>query len=101
MEYLLEQGIERIQAHNQRLVSRFIDGLNLDKYKLLSPRDEEARSTLIFISHQHKERNAELYRALVAQGIYPALRNGKLRFAPHLYNTEADIDAALAALNLT
>jgi selenocysteine lyase/cysteine desulfurase len=100
LEYLLEQGIERIEAHNQQLVSRFIAGLDLDKYDLHSPREGEARSTLIFISHKQKERNAELYRALVEQGIYPAFRNGKLRFAPHLYNTEADIDAALTALNL-
>ena len=99
LEYLLAQGIERIQAHDQRLVTRFIAGLDLDKYELLSPRDGQARSTLIFISHQQKENNAELYRSLMAQGIYPAFRNGRLRFAPHLYNTEADIDAALAALN--
>jgi selenocysteine lyase/cysteine desulfurase len=98
LEYLLDIGIERIQAHDQRLVSRFIDGLDLDKYELLSPREGAARSTLIFLSHKPKELNAELYRSLTAQGIYPAFRNGKLRFAPHLYNTEADIDATLAAL---
>jgi cysteine desulfurase / selenocysteine lyase len=99
LEYLLEKGIENIEAHDQHLVSRFIDGLDLEKYDLLSPREGGARSTLIFLSHKQKEKNAELYRALIAQGIYPAFRNGRLRFAPHLYNTEADIDAALLALN--
>jgi selenocysteine lyase/cysteine desulfurase len=99
LEYLLAQGIERIEAHGQALVSRFIAGLDLDKYELLSPREGASRSTLMFVSHKQKEQNAELYRALIAQGIYPAFRNGKLRFAPHLYNTEADIDAALAALD--
>jgi cysteine desulfurase / selenocysteine lyase len=99
LEYLLEKGIETIEAHDQHLVSRFIDGLDLKKYALLSPREGAARSTLIFLSHQQKEQNADLYRALIAQGIYPAFRNGRLRFAPHLYNTEADIDTALAALN--
>ena len=99
LEYLLAQGIERIAAHDQRLVSRFIDGLDLDKYDLLSPREGTARSTLIFISHKRTEQNAGLYGSLTARGIYPAFRNGKLRFAPHLYNTDADVDAALAALN--
>ncbi|MBL8203176.1 MAG: aminotransferase class V-fold PLP-dependent enzyme [Blastocatellia bacterium] len=99
LEYLLEQGIERIQAHDQQLVSRFIAGLDLDQYDLLSPREGPERSTLIFISRKRKEQNAELYRSLIAQGIYPAFRNGRLRFAPHLYNTEANIDAALVALN--
>ena len=100
LEYLLEQSIERIEAHDQQLVSRFIAGLDLDKYDLFSPREGEARSTLIFLSHKQREQNATLYQSLIAQGIYPAFRNGKLRFAPHLYNTEADIDAALAALKL-
>lgn len=99
LEYLLDQGIERIQAHDQQLVSRFIAGLDLDQYDLLSPREGPERSTLIFISHKRKEQNAELYRSLIAQEIYPAFRNGRLRFAPHLYNTEANIDAALVALN--
>lgn len=99
LEYLLEQGIERIEAHDQQLVARFIAGLDLGTYDLLSPRDGPSRSTLIFITHKQPDRNAELYRSLIAQGIYPAFRNGRLRFAPHLYNTEADIDAALIALN--
>ncbi len=99
LEYLLAQGIERIQAHDQRLVARLIAGLDGSKYALLSPREGAARSTLIFISHRQKEKNADLYRTLVAQGIYPAFRSGKLRFAPHLYNTDADIDTALNALH--
>ena len=99
LEYLLEQSIERIAEHDQALVSRFIAGLDIDKYDLHSPHEGEVRSTLIFISHKQKEQNADLYHSLTAQGIYPAFRNGKLRFAPHLYNTEADIDAALTALN--
>jgi selenocysteine lyase/cysteine desulfurase len=28
-----------------------------------------------------------------------AFRRGRVRLAPHLYNTDADIDRALAALN--
>jgi selenocysteine lyase/cysteine desulfurase len=99
LEYLLQQGIHRIADHDQRLVSFFIDGLNVDTYELLSPREGPARSTLILVSHRDPKRNEEVYELLKQQRIDIAYRRGKLRFAPHLYNTEADLAAALALLN--
>jgi selenocysteine lyase/cysteine desulfurase len=35
-----------------------------------------------------------LYERLTAAGVDVALRRGRLRVSPHLYNTEADIDRA-------
>jgi selenocysteine lyase/cysteine desulfurase len=32
------------------------------------------------------------------RGVYAAARLGRLRFSPHIYNTAADIDRAVAAL---
>jgi len=99
IEFLLEQGIETIAAHNQSLVSRFIEGLDAAKYDLLSPRQGADRSTLIFISHKQSDRNGEVYQKLISHGIYCAFRAGKLRFSPHLYNTVEEIDQALAVLH--
>ena len=99
IEYLLGQGIENIAKHNGSLVSRFIDGLDPIKYDLLSPRSGIERSTLILLSHKQKEKNEETYKTLLRNGIYCAFRKGKLRFSPHLYNTESDIDSALSILN--
>jgi cysteine desulfurase/selenocysteine lyase len=99
IDYLLEQGIEGIARHDQGLISRLIDGLEARKYEVLSPRSGEARSTLVFLSHREPKRNEEIYRALKSAGIEVAFRKGKLRFAPHLYNTATDIDSALDVLN--
>jgi cysteine desulfurase/selenocysteine lyase len=99
VEYLLAQGIENIEAHDQRLVTRLIQALDPKKYDLLSPRDGAMRSTLVFISHKEPARNGEIYEKLRAANVYVAFRAGKLRFSPHLYNTEADIDQALSVLN--
>ena len=99
IEYLLEQGIEQIVEHNYSLVSKLIEGIDQAKYRLLSPRQGLARSTLIFVSHKDPSRNGEIYEGLRARGVYPALRGGKLRFSPHLYNTDSDIETAVAILN--
>jgi selenocysteine lyase/cysteine desulfurase len=100
IEYVLKKGVDRIRDYDQRLVSRFIAGLDRDTYELLSPEEEgDRRSTLIFISHKQRDRNKQVYDSLRERGVYVAYRAGSLRIAPHLYNTDADIDRALSALN--
>jgi cysteine desulfurase/selenocysteine lyase len=99
IEYLLGVGVERIAEHDQQLVGRLLDGLDRGKFAILSPAEPARRSTLVFLSHRDPGRNRSVYAHLQANGIDIAYRRGKLRFAPHLYNTEDDIDRALAILN--
>jgi selenocysteine lyase/cysteine desulfurase len=99
VEYLLRQGIDRVARHDQSLVEQFISGLDPEKYQLLSPPSGQARSTLVFVSHSDPARNDEIHQRLGDAGIGAAFRRGKLRFSPHLYNTNADIEKALAVLN--
>ena len=99
VEYLLAQGIENIAAHNDRLVSAFIAGLDRSRYEILSPLDGPQRSTLILISHKQAERNMAIYERLRRQDIYIAFRRGRLRISPHIHLTIEDIAQALDALN--
>jgi selenocysteine lyase/cysteine desulfurase len=99
VRYVLEQGVETIRDHDQRLVSRLIDGLDPARYDLLSPRDGPRRSTLVFISRKDRDRNQETYESLRNHDIYVAYRAGSLRVAPHLYIGDDDIDRALSVLN--
>lgn len=98
IEYLLDVGIDRIARHDQRLVSRFLEGLDRDRYDVISPEQGEDRSTLVFFSHRRPESNAEVYETLRRYGIDIALRAGRLRLAPHLYNTAAQVDRMLDRL---
>lgn len=93
--YLLERGIEAIAAYDQGLVDRLVAGLEGGGYQMVSPRSGMRRSTLVVVSHPDPERNSDLHAALRWAGVDAALRDGNLRFSPHLYNTEADIDRAL------
>ena len=99
IEYLLDIGFERIAAHDQSLVSRFLEGLDQNRYVIQSPMDGPSRSTLVLLSHKKPDLNEKIYTALIDAGVYGAHRGGSLRIAPHLHNTNADIDRALEVLN--
>jgi len=98
IEYLLEQKIEEIESHNSNWISEFIAGLDSETYEVISPREGVACSTLVVVSHKRAERNVGLYQALRSKGIDVAFREGNLRFAPHLYNTDEDLDRTLSVL---
>jgi cysteine desulfurase/selenocysteine lyase len=101
VEYLLGLGVDRVAAWDQRLVERFIGGLDPDRYELVSPRRGAARSALVVFGDHRPDRNPPLHQALTAAGVDVAFRRGRLRVSPHLYNTEADIDRALEVLDRT
>ena len=79
---LEEIGIERIHAHDVALANRFRAGLGL-----------EASDSAI-VSTDIEGAEEKLARA----GIRAAVRAGSLRASFHVYNTEDDADAAVAAL---
>jgi len=99
VEYLLGLGAERVAARDQALVERFLLGLDPDRHRLVSPRRGPGRSTLVVLGHRQPGRTEALHRRLAAAGVDVALRRGRLRVSPHLYNTEADIDRALEVLD--
>jgi cysteine desulfurase/selenocysteine lyase len=98
VELLLGLGIDRVAAFDQALVERFLQGLDPDRYRLVSPRQGAARSALIVFGHRQADRTPGLYRRLADAGVDVAFRRGHLRVSPHLYNTAADIDRALEVL---
>jgi selenocysteine lyase/cysteine desulfurase len=82
LEVLEEIGIERIHAHNVTLANRFRAGLGL-----------ESSDSAIVSAHV-----ADAHEKLERAGIRAATRGGSLRVSFHVYNTTADVDAALEAL---
>jgi selenocysteine lyase/cysteine desulfurase len=98
VEHLLDVGLKEIEAHDQALVERFVSGLP-DGYVLESPADYPGRSTLILISHHDRDRNPLIAAGLEQTGIDIAIRDGKLRLSPHLYNSAADVDRVLDRLD--
>jgi selenocysteine lyase/cysteine desulfurase len=75
-------GVEAVYAHDVALANRFRAGLGM----------APSNSAIVSVADEGAARRLE--RA----GIVVALRGGRLRASWHLYNTEDDVDAALAAL---
>ena len=82
LKLLNEIGVETVHAHDLKLANRFRAGLGLE------PGDSA------IVTSDVPDATEKLARA----GIMAAARAGKLRASFHLYNTEADVDAALSAL---
>ena len=82
LELIESIGVEAIQAHDVGLANRFRAGLGL----------EPSDSAIVMSDLSDGAERLE------AAGIRAAVRGGRLRTSWHLYNTEADVDAALGAL---
>ena len=99
VELLGGLGLDRVAAHDQALVERLLQGLDRDRYRLVSPRSGPGRSTLVVFGPAEADGAPELHGRLTAAGVDVALRRGRLRVSPHLYNTAADVDRALEVLD--
>ena len=73
-----------IHEHDLRLANLFRAGLGL----------EESDSAIVFVDSPGAEERLE--RA----GIRAAMRNGRLRTSWHVYNTDEDVERALAVLKV-
>jgi selenocysteine lyase/cysteine desulfurase len=90
-------GIETIGARVLALSAYAAEALARRGYIVTSPQAEAQRSGLVMFHHPTLE-NETVLKALTAGGVAAAVRGGRVRFAPHFYNTEDEIDRAVAAL---
>jgi cysteine desulfurase/selenocysteine lyase len=98
IELILDTGVTAIAAHDQRLVEQILAGLDLDRYRLISPAEGASRSTLVVLEPIDATAT-QRHEQLTAAGVDTALRQGKLRLCPHLFNSPDDITRALNVLN--
>lgn len=99
IDYLTQVGIGRIQEYNQGLITAFMDGLDRDRYGLISPEILPERTNSVIFTHRDKERNPTIFETLKKQGVYLGFWKGNMRFSPHLYNTAAEVDQMIELLH--
>jgi len=98
VEYLLDQGIDRVAEWDQTLVSALVEGLQQQGWHIVSPLAGPERTTITVFSGRRPDETTAAFRALRDRDIYVAMRRGRIRISPHLFNTREDIDAALDVL---
>jgi cysteine desulfurase / selenocysteine lyase len=98
LEYLLAQGIDAIAGYDQALVGQLIGLLEGSGYRFISPTDAGQPAAIVVISSADPGGNQAACRRLRDAGIDAALRAGKIRLSPHLYNTPSQIQYAATIL---
>ena len=93
-EYLLNVGVERIEAHVLELTARLREGLVELGLEVLTPAEPSRRAGNICIARKDGTRFAEL---LDERGVLVWEADGRVRYSIHLYNDGADVDRALEA----
>lgn len=88
---IAETGVPEIQRHVAGLVERLVAGLDELGARVASP----PRGPLVCVRSTDAP---ALVAALAAENIVTSERDSSLRVSLHLYNTDEDVDAVLAAL---
>jgi len=86
-----------IHDHNQSLIDYFFERLP-DGYRLASPRQASHRGVFGCIEVGSRGDTESLYQTLRDERFVVALREGKIRVAPHLLNSIQDMDRLLVSL---
>jgi selenocysteine lyase/cysteine desulfurase len=99
IELLLEIGIDNIATEVIRLATRLADGLEARGCQIGTPRP--IRSGIVGATPPPVEPNAllKLHLRLEEERVICAPREGMLRFSPHVYNDDDEIDRVLAIMD--
>jgi selenocysteine lyase/cysteine desulfurase len=97
IDLLLQAGPERIEVHNRRLCGQLTAGLQDRGYTLITSQAEGESAGLV-CAVKDGIAPESVQERLAAAHVMTAVRGGNLRFAPHLYNTDAEVEQVLAAL---
>ena len=102
IEFLQAIGQNEIEARSRELANQLIEGLNaIDGVHMWTPAEPELRAAVV--TFRPGELNAgRVLRALEEDGIVAASRGGTdrggIRFSPHFYNMEVDIERGIDAI---
>ena len=97
LEILLEAGPKAIEERVLALADRAAQGLAGRGFQVLSSRRPGETSGIVMATHPRHTADA-LVEHLAQRGVAAAARAGRLRVAPHFYNTEEEIDRLLDEL---
>jgi len=95
---LLEFGLAEIESHILTLTQILTDALQtIDGVELLSPVSANERAGIVAIQLPAQIDVNAVFQHISAQNITISLRDGKLRYSPHFYNSPEEIMLAIEA----
>ena len=98
LELLHQYGPARIEKYLEELTDYLCDVIRTKPYEIVGPRTPGEKSQIVCLRHTAGLSAMALYAHLKRQNIITAPRGDRLRIAPHLYNTRAEIGQLIEAL---
>jgi len=98
LEFLLDTGVKAIGERILKLTDALATGLDKMGYRILSPRGEGEKSGILIFTSGNPEKDAKLFAYLNRENIFAAPRGGGIRFSPHFYNSEEEVERVLAIM---
>jgi kynureninase len=96
LKIIREVGVEKIREKSMRQTARLIALADQHEWRVNTPRDAEKRGGTVSIDMPDAQ---QVCRDLLARDILVDWRpKAGVRFSPHFYNTDEEIDAAIAAV---
>jgi cysteine desulfurase/selenocysteine lyase len=100
IRFLRKIGLARIEMRILKLTDYFIERIDAEKFKLLTPREHERRAGILSFSFWNgrlKESQAKKIEKALGK-IRLVVRGNSIRSATHFFNSKKDIDSAIRAL---
>lgn len=99
LSLLLEIGMSKIEADISKNVMYLTEKINTHaKLQLLTNQNSKLKSAIVLFKHTTID-NHLLYKHLQKNGVVCALRGSGIRFSPHFYHSEQELDQALAIID--
>jgi selenocysteine lyase/cysteine desulfurase len=94
LDLFLEVGLDEVYRRVERLADHIVQwALGRADVRLVTPPDRERRAGIVAVAPRDPVAASE---RLTAAGVIHSLREGAIRLSPHFYNTDDDLDRALA-----
>ncbi len=98
LAFLLEQRILAIENHILILTRMLTDGFQkINGVRVYSPTNHKERAGIVTIEIPAAVDAKTVFKKLLARNIVISLREGKLRYSPHFYNSPEEIEIAVEA----
>jgi kynureninase len=96
LKIIREAGVANIREKSRRQTARLVELADHHGWRINSPRDPEKRGGTVSIDMPDSQ---QVCRDLLARDVIVDWRpRAGVRFSPHFYNTDEEVDAAVAAV---
>ncbi|EJN05820.1 aminotransferase class V-fold PLP-dependent enzyme [Phyllobacterium sp. YR531] len=98
IEFVLQQGVDKLSKHNQLLTATIIEFASSNSLEVSTPKNEKERGGSIMLNARSEDAAAHLVHRLKCEDFYVDHRGGTIRLSPGIVTTQADTESLCRVL---